>query len=833
LTHNISALLFTPFAALYVLCLLLRQPRRWRRVLCAAALAVFFGLMLSSWVWVPTLLETGLVQAETLTGDYFHHSRHFRAGDLVQGGLLFSYSLAPDSDTPFAMGLPQAVGALLGALTLVVRSSRRQAGRGKGLPSVGEGFVVAGLLFSTLMITPLSGFVWDNLPLLSMTQFPWRLLSVQALFTSAAVAALVPGKGQGAYVASSIAFVLMGSVLLPLCPDRLPVTAADVTVERLQTYELFTQNIGTTIRYEWLPSDAVPRPFTSDALVEPGETRAAIPLDGASLSATRLARGPTSQEWLVSGDGGCIAFPLLAWPGWGASIDGEAVEVWPVEGSGLVAVAVPSGEHRVALRLGRTPVRIVAELVSAAALIVAIVVAVAIRHQVDGRAFAGGMALVAVPALVFLSLPAATPGGEGTQTMDFDQMPFLHEAAGGIPFAEGPRLSSYAFLPSELAPGQLLTVRMNWTGVHGVFTATACLVSPAAIRHEVAPLAEASGRVSEGGTDVRLDLPADLARGVYLVEVRLRDAERELRALTDGGQERGTLFLRPVRVSRGPTLKPSESVLAAFGPAIRLHSAEVTPGRAKSRVAVRLAWSLKHRVASNYGISLRILDADDAVITALDTQPGYGYLPTGMWRPGELVTDSYVLQLPRGYPKGAEYSLLVILYQVSSGEVVGQASVGAFVLPRTDPILFRKAPRSFESPDVSRLSGVTFGEEIRLAGYDVEHRGRSVDVTLWWQALRAPADDYTVFLHLFDQSSGKLVAQSDAEPRGGAYPTSWWAPREIVSDTVSLAVAELPSAEYRLAVGLYDRNVTRLPAVADGDRVPDDRVILIETVEVR
>ncbi len=52
------------------------------------------------------------------------------------------------------------------------------------------------------MITPLSKPLWDTLPLLSYTQFPWRFLSIQALFTSLAIgylAVAVPASGAARY----------------------------------------------------------------------------------------------------------------------------------------------------------------------------------------------------------------------------------------------------------------------------------------------------------------------------------------------------------------------------------------------------------------------------------------------------------------------------------------------------------------------------------------------------------------------------------------------------------------------------------------------------------
>jgi hypothetical protein len=249
---------------------------------------------------------------------------------------------------------------------------------------------------------------------------------------------------------------------------------------------------------------------------------------------------------------------------------------------------------------------------------------------------------------------------------------------------------------------------------------------------------------------------------------------------------------------------------------------------------VRLAWSVKYRLASNYGISLRVLNAAGDVLSAFDTQPGYGFLPTSIWRPGELVSDRYLLEIPDDVPEGSGYSLQAILYQVASGEVVGQARLGEFALPLKARFEASRPARSFSLPALEHSGDVTFDEEIRLAGYGVEQGESTVTLTLWWQAIKAPARDYTVFVHLFEPATHEVVAQSDAMPQGGAYPTSWWTSNEVVSETVSMPLVGLASGEYRLAVGLYDSTVTRLRATrANGERVPDDWVILGEPVRVQ
>jgi hypothetical protein len=653
------------------------------------------------------------------------------------------------------------------------------------------------------------------------------------------------------FLALPIAALLALSVLLPLRPERLPIGPADVTVERLQLYELFTGNIGTTIRYEWLPETAAPRPFTSDALVEPGAPPRAIPLDGASLEAVLVERGPTRQVWQVWGEGGGIAFPLLYWPGWRAQVGGEPARAWPVEGSGYLALEVPSGEHTVILRLGRTPVRAAAEATSLAAAVALLAVTIKSLFQKPKaqipkpKLVIGHWSLVIPPLFavlalaVLLLLPRGTFGGEADLTMDFDLMPYLHHNPEGVDFGGVARLAGYALSADALVPGDPLTVTLNWMDVaEGAYDVTVRLVSPAAVQYNVEPLAEASCNLQSPISDsVVLRLPDDLPRGVYLLQLHVfgpaeeSSATAPLRALTPGGERRGTIYLRPVRVPRGPSLSPDASVLAPFGPAIRLHEATVAQ-LGPDWMAAKLSWSTTRPVAANYGISLRLFDADGQLRVSRDTQPGYGFFPTSLWRPGELVTDQYVLALPEDLPLGDGYHLEVLLYQVSTLEPVGHARVGDFALPLETQFEARRPPRIFSFPALRHPLGVDFGGEVRLAGYDLEQREDALRLTLWWQALRGPQADYTVFVHLFDPATEALAAQSDAQPRGGMAPTSWWAAGEVVSETVTLPLEGVPQGTYQLAVGLYDQTLTRLQAIGPGDqRLPDDRAILPESVE--
>jgi hypothetical protein len=108
----------------------------------------------------------------------------------------------------------------------------------------------------------------------------------------------------------------------------------------------------------------------------------------------------------------------------------------------------------------------------------------------------------------------------------------------------------------------------------------------------------------------------------------------------------------------------------------------------------------------------------------------------------------------------------------------------------------------------ARSTGQTFGDAIRLAGYDVApdalKPGGVAEITLHWQPITRLDADYTTFVHLVN-ANGDKVAQSDHRPGGVYYPTSLWKPGEMLIDKHTLALpVDLGPGPYTLIVGLYD-----------------------------
>lgn len=102
----------------------------------------------------------------------------------------------------------------------------------------------------------------------------------------------------------------------------------------------------------------------------------------------------------------------------------------------------------------------------------------------------------------------------------------------------------------------------------------------------------------------------------------------------------------------------------------------------------------------------------------------------------------------------------------------------------------------------------TFGGIITLDGAALTPvepmRGDVLAITLFWRTEQPISKRYKVFLHLLD-SNGKIAAQRDSEPGGGAAITTTWKSGIQIVDQHGLSInPTLSSGEYRLIVGLYD-----------------------------
>jgi hypothetical protein len=129
-----------------------------------------------------------------------------------------------------------------------------------------------------------------------------------------------------------------------------------------------------------------------------------------------------------------------------------------------------------------------------------------------------------------------------------------------------------------------------------------------------------------------------------------------------------------------------------------------------------------------------------------------------------------------------------------------------FNLMQEDALVRVDGPAASAPP--AQATGQTFGDAIRLVGYDVfpdvVKPGGDAKIALHWQPITHLGADYTTFVHLLN-ANGDKIAQSDHRPGGAYYPTSLWKPGETLVDRHTLTLpADLGPAPYSIVVGLYD-----------------------------
>jgi len=136
-----------------------------------------------------------------------------------------------------------------------------------------------------------------------------------------------------------------------------------------------------------------------------------------------------------------------------------------------------------------------------------------------------------------------------------------------------------------------------------------------------------------------------------------------------------------------------------------------------------------------------------------------------------------------------------------------------------------------ELENAPRQLNITFGDCMKLLGYEVDptiaQAGRSLELTLYWQAICPIDRNYSIFVHLLDDLES-VIAQEDTFPGLGSFPTTQWQPGDAIADSYLLQIpaTTVASSSAQLEVGMYDFNTgERLPVFSAegelmGDQVP-------------
>lgn len=215
-------------------------------------------------------------------------------------------------------------------------------------------------------------------------------------------------------------------------------------------------------------------------------------------------------------------------------------------------------------------------------------------------------------------------------------------------------------------------------------------------------------------------------------------------------------------------------------------------------------------------LRLSLVDAGGAPHELVTGQPAYNTYPFTQWQTPAFVIDRQVVRVPDELP-GGDYTYRLDLLD-ARGQIVYSADLGPLTVTQTE--------RVFVRPTLEQPVEASFGGEITVVGYTVSGNDGTRTLELVWQAQAQPTADYTVFVHLLWPDGTCCVWQSDAMPRGGAYPTSRWRAGEFVVEAYEIVLpADLPPGEFPIEIGLYLAETGQRLAI-DGAEPPADAVRL-------
>ncbi len=306
------------------------------------------------------------------------------------------------------------------------------------------------------------------------------------------------------------------------------------------------------------------------------------------------------------------------------------------------------------------------------------------------------------------------------------------------------------------------------------------------------------------------------------------------------------VVIRPAYVPQPTRLlsalpRSAQIAAASFGEEVALigYDLSETSVRPGDLIAARLYWRKGPHPSQNLSLDLRLVERDGHAVASTDLALAPD-LPLSSWPNDRVVEIRVSVPVPTDSVGPRLLRLDLGVYSLGAGHIqhlalAGQATetlpLATIRLDAATPSASGPAPAvvSFASPG---------GDSISLLGWfllpvEVGPR-RVVRGLLLWRADAPPRIDYTVFVHLV--RAGKVIAQHDAPPLSGAYPTTAWLPGQVVRDQFELALPDdVAPGSARLEVGLYNLTTLARLTFPGGDAwelttldLPDARVSAVQ-----
>jgi hypothetical protein len=213
----------------------------------------------------------------------------------------------------------------------------------------------------TLLLTPLTAFIWNHVPELAFLQFPWRVLAVLVAVLGLAIAlALTPLNPKPAFV-TAITLAMAAALTYPAYAVFHQTCDAEDTVQARLT--LFHSNQGTDPTDEYTPTTA-----DNDSLAH-ADPPFWLAQDPNAKPTSNAAPGPAPAHLMLNSPlPEDIILNLRDYPAWHITLNGTPVTTHIQRDDGLITLPLPAGPSTIDIHYAQTMDQILGDVLSLASL---------------------------------------------------------------------------------------------------------------------------------------------------------------------------------------------------------------------------------------------------------------------------------------------------------------------------------------------------------------------------------------------------------------------------------------------------------------------------------
>lgn len=360
LSHNLTALMVTPFISFFMLAggyFLYKQKRLHNFQFMIYSITL--GVLISSFYWLPALLEMRYTNVVSQVGGKADYNLHFVSIIQLWESLWgFGGSIEGLND-----GMSFRVGKIHLILSLVVLSHLSFIAKKLRINFFVLLAAGVSLLVSAFLTLAVSKSIWDQLYVMQYIQFPWRFLTLVAFFSSFIAGAapwlinLYIGKTYGLYIKIFVSLVIVICVYMSYGKLFYPQTIIEKETSDF-TNEYAIKWIASKTSDEYMPKDFI-KPQSQLDIVKEKVTV----LNNKEIFITIEKNNTKELSFIVNSKTASeLLIKTAPYPSWRVFVNNKKIN--HISTKKGISFKVPPGKDRVTIRFDQTPVQLFANTVS-------------------------------------------------------------------------------------------------------------------------------------------------------------------------------------------------------------------------------------------------------------------------------------------------------------------------------------------------------------------------------------------------------------------------------------------------------------------------------------